>query len=118
MCKIGPVSTLAWRRPALDHHNLSYLLISLIKSCLNSHSLFIFIFFLPCVCVLKGCVPVSGETCVLMSEVWCHLPKTGWKSGKPWPVVLAAGASGVLASAAGVSRIFYSQSWGRSSVCS
>lgn len=74
--------------------------------------------FLPCVCVLKGCVPASGETCVLMSEVWCHLPKTGWKSGKPWPVVLAAGASGVLASAAGVSRIFYSQSWGRSSVCS
>lgn len=68
-------------------------------------------------CVLKGCVPASGETCVLMSEVWCQLPKTGWKSGRPWPVVLAAGASGVLASAAGVSRVFYSQSWGRSSVC-
>lgn len=107
--------------PGIDLHLITTICLIFLFLSLNlilTHSLFIFnFFFLPCVCVLKGCVPASGETCVLMSEVWCQLPKTGWKSGRPWPVVLAAGASGVLASAAGVSRVFYSQSWGRSSVC-
>lgn len=64
MCKIGLISTLAWHRPALDHHNLSYFLISLIKSYLNSLSLYIqFFFFTMCVCAEGLCASFWGDLC-------------------------------------------------------